>query len=121
MAERCYTSTEIEVIRDIGFPSEVEDVVCESPFRRPDCLGMSGFQVLHYLCYSFFWFSVSDALSHISEDVLFFPNDFQAFQRTYHKESRGEQGVMLELSLDPVPWSALQDKASGFPMLLPGW
>ena len=79
VAERCYTSTEIEVIGDIGFPSEVEDMVYESPFRRPDCPGMSGFQVLHYLCYSLFRFSISGAFSDISEDVLFFPNDFQPF------------------------------------------
>ena len=37
VAERRYSSTEIEVIGDIGFPSEVKDVVCESPFRGPDC------------------------------------------------------------------------------------
>ena len=92
VAERCYTSTEIEVIGDIGFPSEVEDVVCESPFRRPDRLGASSFQALHYLCYSLFRLSVSGALSDVSEDVPFLPDDFQAFQRTYREESQGEQG-----------------------------
>ena len=85
-------SMEIEVIGDIGFPSEVKDVVCESPFRGPDCPGASSFQVLFYLCNSFFQFSVSGALSDVSEDVSFFPDDFQAFHCTHREESRGEQG-----------------------------
>ena len=92
VAERCYTPTEIEVIGDIGFPSEVEDVVCESPFRRLDRPGASSFQVLHYFCYSLFRFSVSGALSDVSEDVLFLPDDFQAFQHTHCEKSWGEQG-----------------------------
>ena len=92
VAERGYTSTEIEVIRDIGFPSEVENVVYESPFCRPDCPRTSGFQVLYYFCYGLLWFSVSRAFSDILEDVLFFPDNFQSFQRTYRKESWGEQG-----------------------------
>ena len=92
MAEGGYTPTEVEVIGDVGFPSEVEDVVCESPFRRPDRPGTSSFQVLHYFCYSFFRFSISGALLDVSEDVPFLPDDFQAFQRTYREESWGEQG-----------------------------
>ena len=92
VAERGYTSTEIEVIGDIDSPLEVENVVYESPFHRPDCPGMSGFQVLHYFCYGLLRFSVSCAFSDISEDVPFFPDNFQSFQRTYRKESRGEQG-----------------------------
>ena len=83
---------EIEVIGDIGFPLEVENVVYESPFRRLDCPGMSGFQVLHYFCYGLLRFSISGAFSDISEDVPFFPDNFQSFQRMYCKESRGEQG-----------------------------
>ena len=79
---------EIKVIRDIGFPSEVENVVYESPFYRPDCLGTSGFQVLHYFCYGFLRFCVSGAFPDISEDVLFFSNNFQSFQCTYCKESQ---------------------------------
>ena len=92
VAERGYMPTEIEVIGDIGFPSEVENMVYESPFCRPDCPGMSGFQVLHYFCYGFLWFSVSGAFLDISEDDLFFSDNFQSFQCTYRKESRGEQG-----------------------------
>ena len=92
VAERHYSSTEIEVIGDIGFPSEVKDVVGESPFRGPDRPGVSSFQILHYLCDSFFRFSVSSALSDVSEDVSFFPDDFQAFHRTHREESWGEQG-----------------------------
>ena len=72
-------SVEIEVIRDIGFPSEVEDMVCKSPFCRSDCPGVSGFQVFHHLCYGLFQFSISGAFSDVSEDVLFFPSDFQSF------------------------------------------
>ena len=90
VAERRYSSTVIEVIGDIGFPSEVKDVVCESPFCGPNRPGVSGFQVLHYLCDSFFRFSVSSALSDVSEDVSFFPDDFQAFYRMHREESRGE-------------------------------
>ena len=110
---------EIKVIGDIGFPSEVENVVYESPFRRLDCPGTSGFQVLHYFCYGFLWFSISGAFPDILEDVLFFSDNFQSFQCSYRKESQGEQGV-LELSSELVLWSALLDKASGFPMLFPG-
>ena len=118
MAERCYMSTEIEVIRDIGFPLEVEDVVCESPFRRPDHPGTSSFQALHYLCYSLFWLSVSGALSDVSEDVLFLPDDFQAFQRTYRKESRGEQGdVGIVIGAGPMVRSSGQ--GIGFPHASP--
>ena len=83
---------EIEVIEDIGFPLEVENVVYESPFRRLDCSGMSGFQVLHYFCYGFLQFSVSGAFLDISEDVPFFSDNFQSFQCMYRKESWGEQG-----------------------------
>ena len=109
VAERCYTSTEIEVIGDIGFPSEVEDVVCESPFRRPDRPGVSSFQVLHYLCYSLFRFSVSGALSDVSKDVPFFPYDFQSFQRMYREESRGEQGdVRIVIGAGPMVCSSGQ-------------
>ena len=118
VAERCYTSTEIEVIRDIGFPSEVEDVVCESPFHRPDRPGTSGFQVLHYLCYSLFRFSVSGALSDISENVPFFPDDFQAFQRTYHKESRGEQGD-VRIIIGPGPMVRSLGQGIGLPHASP--
>ena len=32
----------------------------------------------------------------------------------------GVRRVMLELSLEPVPWSALLERVSNFPMLLPG-
>ena len=92
VAERGYTPTEIKVIGDIGFPLEVENVVYESPFHRPDCPGTSGFQVLHYFCYGFLWFSVSGAFPDILEDVLFFSDNFQSFQCTYCKESQGEQG-----------------------------
>ena len=92
VAEGRYSSTEIKVIGDIGFSSEVKDVVCESPFRGPDRPGVGSFQVLYYLCDSFFQFSVSSALSDVFKDVSFFPNDFQAFHRTYREESRGEQG-----------------------------
>ena len=92
VAERRYSSTEIEVIGDIGFSSEVKDMVCESPFRGPDRPGVSSFQVLYYLCDSFFRFSISSALSDVSEDVSFLPNDFQAFHRTHCEESQGEQG-----------------------------
>ena len=92
VAERRYSSTEIEVIGDIGFSSEVKDVVCESPFRGPDRPGVGSFQVFYYLCDSFFRFSISSALSDVSKDVSFFPDDFQAFHRTYREESRGEQG-----------------------------
>ena len=102
-------STEIEVIGYIGFPLEVKDVVCESPFRGPDCPGVSNFQVLHYLCDSFFWFSVSSALSDVSEDVSFFPNDFQAFHRTHHEESRCEQGdVRIVIRPSPMVHSSGQ-------------
>ena len=118
VAERCYTSTEIEVIGDIGFPSEVEDVVCESPFRRPDCPGTSGFQVIHYLCYSLFWFSISGALSDVSEDVPFFPDDFQAFQRTYRKESRGEQGD-VRIIIGPSPMVCSSGQGIGLPHASP--
>ena len=118
VAERGYTSTEIEVIGDIGFPSEVEDVVYESPFRRLDCPGTSGFQVLHYFCYGLLWFSVSGAFSDISEDVPFFPDNFQSFQRTYHKESRGEQGdVRVVIGSGPVVCSLGQ--GIGFPHAFP--
>ena len=116
VAERCYTSTEIEVIGDIGFPSEVEDVVCESPFRRPDCPGTSGFQVLHYLCYSLFRFSVSGAL--ISEDVPFFSDDFQAFQRTYCEESWGEQGD-VRIVIRPGPVVRSSGQSIGLPHASP--
>ena len=111
-------STEIEVIGDIGFPSEVEDVVCESPFCRPDCPGMSGFQVLHYLCYSLFRFSVSGALSDISEDVPFFPDDFQAFQHTYREESRGEQGD-VGIIIGPGPMVRSSGQGIGLPHASP--
>ena len=101
--------TEVEVIGDIGFPSEVEDVVCESPFHRLDCPGTSSFQVLHYFCYSFFRFSISGALSDVSEDVLFLPDDFQAFQRTYCEESQGEQGdVGIVIGTGPMVRSSGQ-------------
>ena len=112
-------STEVEVIGDIGFPSKVEDVVCESPFRRPDCPGTSGFQVLYYLCYSLFRFSVSGALSDISEDVPFFSDDFQAFQRTYHKESRGEQGD-VRIIIGPGPMVRSSGQSIGLPHASPG-
>ena len=109
VAERRYTSTEIEVIGDIGFPSEVKDVVCESPFRGPDHPGVSSFQVLHYLCDSFFRFSVSSALSDVSEDVSFFPDDFSAFHRTHREESRGEQGdVRIVIRPSPMVCSSGQ-------------
>ena len=109
VAERRYTPTEVEVIRDIGFPSEVEDVVCESPFHRPDRPGMSSLQVLHYFCYSLFWFSISGALLDVSEDVLFLPDDFQAFQRTYREESRSEQGdVGIVIGTGPMVCSSGQ-------------
>ena len=110
---------EVEVIGDIGFPSEIEDMVYESPFHRPDCLGTSGFQVLHYLCYGFFRFSVSGAFLDISEDVLFFPYNFQPFQRTYCKESQGEQGdVRVVIGSGPVVRSSGQ--GIGFPHAFPG-
>ena len=83
---------EIKVIGDIGFPLEVENVVYESPFCRPDCPKTSGFQVLHYFCHGFLRFCVSGAFLDISEDVPFFSNNFQSFQCTYCKESQGEQG-----------------------------
>ena len=79
MTERSYTSAEIEVIRDIGFPSEVENMIYESPFCRLDCPGVSGFQVFHHLRYGLFRFSISGAFLDVSEDVLFFPGDFQSF------------------------------------------
>ena len=118
MAERCYTSTEIEVIRDIGFPLEVEDVVCEGPFRRPDRPGASSFQVLHYFCYSLFWFSISGALSDVSEDVLFFPDDFQAFQRTYHEKPRSEQGD-VRVVIRPGPMVRSSGQGIGIPHASP--
>ena len=109
VAERGYTSTEIEVIGDIGFPSEVKDVVSECPFRGLDRPGVSSFQVLHYLCDSFFWFSVSSAFSDVSEDVSFFPNDFQAFHRTHREESRGEQGdVRIVIRPGPMVRSSVE-------------
>ena len=118
MAEGGYTSTEIEVIGDIGFPLEVEDVVYESPFRIPDCPGTSGFQVLHYFCYGLFRFSVSGAFSDISEDVLFFPDNFQSFQRTYRKESWSEQGdVRIVIGSSPMVRSSGQ--GIGFPHAFP--
>ena len=118
VAERGYTSTEIEVIGDIGFPSEVEDVVYESPFRRSDCPGTSGFQVLHYFCYGFFWLSVSGAFSDIPKDVPFFPNDFQSFQRMHRKESWGEQGdVRIVIGSSPMVRSSGQ--GIGFPHAFP--
>ena len=118
VAERCYTSTEIEVIGDIGFPSEVEDVVCESPFRRPDRPGVGSFQVLYYLCDSFFRFSVSGALSDVFEDVPFFPDDFQAFQRTYREESRGEQGD-VRIIIGPGPVVRSSGQGIGLPHASP--
>ena len=118
VAERGYTSTEIEVIGDIGFPSEVEDVVYESPFRRPDCPGMSGFQVLHYFCYGLFRFSVSGAFLDIMEDVPFFPNNFQPFQRTYRKESRGEQGD-VRIVIGPGPMVHSSGQGIGLPHAFP--
>ena len=109
---------EIEVIGDIGFPSEVEDVVYESPFCRPDCPGMSGFQVLHYFCYGLFWFSVSGAFLDIPEDVPFFPDNFQSFQRTHRKESRGEQGdVRIVIGSSSMVCSSGQ--GIGFPHAFP--
>ena len=101
---------EIEVIGDIGFPSEVENVVYESPFCRPDCPGTSGFQVLHYFCYGFLWFSISGAFPDISKDVPFFSNNFQSFQCTYRKESRGEQGdVRIVIRAGSMVCSSGQD------------
>ena len=97
------------MIGDVGFPSEVEDVVCESPFRRPDRLGTSSLQVLHYFCYSLFRFSISGALSGVSEDVPFLPDDFQAFQRTYREESQGEQDdVGIVIGTGPMVHSSGQ-------------
>ena len=119
VAERCYASTEIEVIRDIGFPSEVEDVVYESPFCRLDCLGTSGFQVLHYLCYGLLRFSISGAFSDISEDVSFFPNDFQPFQHTYHEESWGEQGD-VRIVIGPGPMVRSSGQGIRLPHAFPG-
>ena len=111
-------STEIEVIRDIGFPLEVEDVVYESPFHRPDCPGTSGFQVLHYFCYGLFRFSVSGAFLDIPEDVPFFPNNFQSFQRMHRKESRGEQGdVRIVIGSGSMVCSSGQ--GIGFPHAFP--
>ena len=109
---------EIEVIGDIGFPSEVKDVVCESPFRRPDRLGVSSFQVLYYLCDSFFRFSVSSALSDVSEDVSFFPDDFQAFHRTHRKESQGEQGD-VRIVIRPGPMVRSSGQGIGLPHASP--
>ena len=98
---------EVKVIRDIGFPLEVEDVVYESPFRRSDSPGTSGFQVLHYFCYGLFQLSVSGAFSDISEDVSFFPDNFQSFQRTHRKESWGEQGdVRIVVGSGPMVCSS---------------
>ena len=109
---------EIEVIGDIGFPSEVEDVVYESPFRRLDCPGTSGFQVLHYFFYGLFWLSVSGAFSNILEDVPFFPDNFQSFQHTHRKESRGEQGdVRIVVGSGPMVRSSGQ--GIGFPHAFP--
>ena len=109
---------EIEVIGDIGFPLEVEDVVYESPFHRSDCPGTSGFQVLHYFCYGLFWLSVSGAFSDIPEDVLFFPDNFQSFQRTHRKESQGEQGdVRIVIGSGPMVCSSGQ--GIGFPHAFP--
>ena len=105
-------------IEDIGFPSEVEDVVCESPFCRLDCPGTSGFQVLHYFCYGLFWFFVSGAFSDILEDVPFFPNNFQSFQRMHRKESWGEQGdVRIVVGSGPMVCSSGQ--GIGFPHAFP--
>ena len=118
VAERCYTSMEIEAIRDIGFPSEVEDMVCVGPFRRPDRPGASSFQVLHYFCYSLFQFSVSGALSDVSEDVPFFPDDFQAFQRTYCEESRSEQGD-VRVVIGPGPMVRSSGQGIGLPHTSP--
>lgn len=33
----------------------------------------------------------------------------------------GVRSVMLELSLEPVPWLALQDRASDLPIVFLGW
>ena len=80
---------------------------------------MSGFQVLHYFCYGLFWFSVSGPFSDISEDVPFFPDNFQSFQRMYHEESRGEQGnVRIVIGSGPMVRSSGQ--GIGFPHAFPG-
>ena len=119
VAERGYTSTEIEVIGDIGFLLEVENVVYESPFCRPDCPGTSGFQILYYFCYGLLWFSVSGAFLDILEDVPFFPDNFQSFQCTYRKESQGEQGdVRIVIGSGSMVRSSGQ--GIGFPHAFPG-
>ena len=109
---------EIEVIGDIGFPSEVEDVVYESPFRRPDRPGTSGFQVLHYFCYGLFRFSVSGAFLDILEDVPFFPDNFQPFQCSYREESRGEQGD-VRIVIGPSPMVRSSGQGVGLPHAFP--
>ena len=58
-------------------------------------------------------FRISRRMSH-SSPVTSSPSNART------AKSPGMSRVMLELSSDPVPWSALQDKASGFPMLFPG-
>ena len=89
-----------------------------SPFCGPDRLGVSGFQVLHYLCDSFFRFSVSSALLDVSEDVSFFPDDFQAFYRTHREESWGEQGD-VRIVIRPSPMVRSSGQGIGLPHTFP--
>ena len=76
MAKGYNLSSEVQIVGDVGFSSEVENSVGDCPFSRADGVGSGGLQLFHHLHKGFFWFSISGALPDIPEDVSFFSDYF---------------------------------------------
>ena len=76
MAKGYNSSSEVQIVRDVGFSSEVENFVGDRPFSGADRAGLGGLQLFHHLCNGLFWLSISGALLDVPEDVLFFSDYF---------------------------------------------
>ena len=76
MAKGYNSSSEVQIVGDVGFSSEVENSVGDRPFSRADRTGSGGLQLFHHLCNGLFWFSISGALPDVPEDVPFLSDYF---------------------------------------------